>query len=632
MANWAKDPSNLVEHLAWRSHVHPDRKAFIFLKEGETEAGHLTYAELYQQTIEMAAWLQQQLAPVDAGTDRFAKRLTLVYSYEAALEFVVAFLGCLAAQVVPVPCHPPRNQQGVADVAARLVGSGSAGVLTGRSLLPKLQRQLATELSAADSWRWLAHEDCRASAASWVMPDLSPDTLAFLQYTSGSTGTPKGVMVTHGCLWANQQMLHAAFQHTEASVGVGWLPLFHDMGLIGNILYSLYAGSLCVLMSPIAFVQKPVRWLRAIARYGATTSGGPNFAYDLLGRYVTDEQRDCLDLSTWEIAFCGAEPVRQTTLDQFADKFRPCGFRPEAFYPCYGMAEATLFITGGAKHLPPKTLQVETQSLEQNRVVIREVARPGIPHLGTRRMQTLISCGAPWLDTRVEIVNPDTQMPCAEEEIGEIWVAGSGVGKGYWQHPPELENPFGATLASGEGGFLRTGDLGFVQAGELFITGRLHDVLVFWGFNHYPQQIEQTVESCYPAFRAGGCAAFAAPIEGEAGGEERLVIVQEVERSARQHLWLPDVVETVRWVAFREHFVDVGAIALVKPGGLPRTSSGKIQRSRCRQQFLEGNLAVIEVWRSPDNHDIYSLVRHYLNPYTHLSRLLVRLRARLVRA
>ncbi|QKD83288.1 fatty acyl-AMP ligase [Thermoleptolyngbya sichuanensis A183] len=622
------EPSNLVELLERRSHVHPDRQAFIFLQDGETEAGHLTYAGLYQQATAMAAWLQQQFAPGD--------RLTLVYSYEAALEFIVAFLGCLAAQVVPVPCHPPRNQQGVADVAARLVGSGSAGVLTGRSLLPKLQRQLVPALPPAHPICWLTHETGRASAAGWSRPDLSPDSLAFLQYTSGSTGTPKGVMVTHGCLWANQQMLHGAFQHTEASVGVGWLPLFHDMGLIGNILYSLYAGSLCVLMSPIAFVQKPVRWLEAIARYGATTSGGPNFAYGLLGRYVTENQRDRLDLSTWDIAFCGAEPVRQTTLDQFAEKFRPCGFRPEAFYPCYGMAEATLFITGGAKHLPPKMLHVDTQSLEQNRVEICEPARPGLARPGARRTQTLISCGHPWLDTRVEIVNRDTRMPCADGEIGEIWVAGSGIGKGYWQHPPEQENPFGVTLATGEGGFLRTGDLGFVQAGELFITGRLHDVLVLWGFNHYPQHIEQTVESCYPAFRAGGCAVFAAPIDGELGGdaagEERLVIVQEVERSARQRLCLPDVVETVRWVAFREHFVDVGAIALVKPGGLPRTSSGKIQRSRCRQQFLEGSLAVIDVWRSPDSLDVSSLVRRYLSPRTHLIRLVARLRAKLGRA
>ncbi|MFQ3629827.1 MAG: fatty acyl-AMP ligase, partial [Cyanobacteriota bacterium] len=488
--------------------------------------------------------------------------------------------------------------------------------------------------------RWLAHEDCRGSAGAWVMPDLSPDSLAFLQYTSGSTGKPKGVMVTHGCLWENQKMLQAAFQHTEASVGVGWLPLFHDMGLIGNILYSLYAGSMCVLMSPIAFVQKPVRWLEAIARYGATTSGGPNFAYDLLCRYVTNEQRDRLDLSTWDLAFCGAEPVRQGTLDQFAEKFRPCGFRPAAFYPCYGMAEATLFITGGDKRLPPKTLQVETQSLEQNRVVICEKNRSGIAPSSARRTQTLISCGFPWLDTRVKIVNLDTRQPCAEGEIGEIWVAGGGVGKGYWQHPPELENPFGATLATGEGGFLRTGDLGFLQDGELFITGRLHDVLVLWGFNHYPQQIEQTVESCYPAFRPGGCAVFAAPICGDTGGdagsdtggEERLIIAQEVERSARQRLFLPDVVETVRWVAFREHFVDVGAIALVKPGGLPRTSSGKIQRSRCRQQFLDGSLAVLEVWRSPDHPDISSLLRRYLNPRTHLIRLVARLRAQLARS
>lgn len=598
-------PSNLVELLCQRANAHPQRTAFIFLRDGETEAGKLTYGEIHVEATKIAADLSQQLAAGD--------RITLVYPYEAALEFVTAFLGCLYAQVVPVPCHPPRNQQGVTEVCGRLAGSGSAALLTTRSLRPKLKRQLTPELVGL---HWLTHEDCLTQAQGWTPPVLAADTLAFLQYTSGSTGKPKGVMVTHGCLWQNQKMLHSAFEHTEDSVGVGWLPLFHDMGLIGNILYSLYAGSMCVLMSPIAFVQKPVRWLNAIDRYHATTSGGPNFAYDLLGRYVTDEQRDRLDLSRWEIAFCGAEPVRLATLDRFAEKFRPCGFRPEAFYPCYGMAEATLFITGGSKKLPPKILRVDTQSLEQNRVAIA--------HPGSLRSQTLISCGYPRLDTQIKIVDLPTRKPCSEQEIGEIWVSGSGVGQGYWQHLDAIETPFNAALATGEGGFLRTGDLGFIQEGELFITGRLHDVLVFWGFNHYPQQLEQTIESSHPAFRAGGCAAFASSIDGE----DRLVIAQEIDRSYRQSLPLQDIVETVRWAVFREHFIDVGAIVLVKSGGLPRTSSGKIQRSQCGQQFLNGSLAAIEVWRSPEHHDISSLVRRYLNPRTHLVRFAARLGAK----
>lgn len=600
MPSQTNPPSNLVDLLCDRAQYHPERTAFIFLKDGETEAGRLTYAQVDQQARAIATRLNELVQPGD--------RVVLVYPYEAGLEFITAFLGCLYAQVVAVPCHPPRNQQGLADLVARLVSAEAKTMLTTRSLLSPLKRQLSAQPDLISTLHWCATDESQSSYAPWTPPPITPDTLAFLQYTSGSTGKPKGVKVTHSCLWYNQQMLQTAFEHTEACIGLGWLPLFHDMGLIGNVVQSLYVGATTVLMSPLAFVQKPVRWLNAIARYRATTSGGPNFAYDLLCRYVTPSQRDRLDLRCWDVAFCGAETVRSATLDRFVNLFQGCGFRREAFYLCYGMAEATLFVTGGKKDQSPRVLQVDGEALARQQVAIAPALSP--------RTQTLVSCGTPWLESRVAIVNPETCEPCPAPGIGEIWVAGAGLGRGYWQQPELTAQTFQATLTQGEGQFLRTGDLGFLYDGELFVTGRLHDVMVFWGFNHYPQHIETTVEACHAGFRDNGCAAFSATI----AGEERLVIAQEVERQYRDRLTIAEVLETVRWEVFQAHFVDVGAFLLIKPGGLPRTSSGKIQRSRCKAQFLEGRLNALEGWQSSEQTDIPSLMRRYFNPLTHLQR------------
>jgi acyl-CoA synthetase (AMP-forming)/AMP-acid ligase II len=596
-------PANFVELLRHRSHHQPDRTAFIFLKDGEAEAGRVTYQQLDQQARAIAAQLQTQ---VKAGD-----RALLVYPYEAGLEFIAAFLGCLYAGVVAVPCHPPRNRFGVSDLQARLVNSQAAIGLTTKSLAAKLNAQLGTTETAVPL-NWCATDAISLALADrWRETPIDGETLAFLQYTSGSTGTPKGVMITHTCILHNQQILQQAFGHTSESIGVGWLPLFHDMGLIGNALQAIYLGAFCVLMSPIAFIQKPVRWLQAISRYRATTSGAPNFAYDLLCRQVTDAQLHTLDLSRWDLAFSGAEPVRMETIDRFAQKFAACGFRRSAFYPCYGMAEATLFVTGGQKGEPLIVAHVEEAALEENRVVQTQVA--------DRRVRAIVGCGRAWLDNQIVIADPQLATACPPQTVGEIWVSGSGLGQGYWQQPEVSDRTFRAYLTdTGAGPFLRTGDLGFLQDGQLFITGRLKDVLVFWGFNHYPEQLERTVTACHPGFRENGAAAFAIPINGD----DRLVIVQEVERQYRDRLPISDVVEPVRWALFQEHFVDVYAIALLKPGSLPKTPSGKIQRHLCRKRFLEQELEVLQEWRSDSDRpsDILSLVKHYVNPLTHLYR------------
>jgi 8-amino-7-oxononanoate synthase len=417
------------------------------------------------------------------------------------------------------------------------------------------------------------------------MPDVHGDTLAFLQYTSGSTGTPKGVMLTHANLLHNSASIAYAFEHTRSGNGVFWLPSYHDMGLIGGILQPLYIGQPNVLMSPMAFLQKPFRWLKAITRYRATIGGGPNFAYDLCVRKITPEQRSQLDLSSWNLAFNGAEPVRAETLDAFCRAFEPVGFRRTAFYPCYGMAEATLIVTGGFKAALPVVRTFDAEALENNHVVDALADEEGA--------RELVGSGGKLLDQRIVIAHPEHMTTMPPDEVGEIWVFGPSVAQGYWNRPEETERTFRAYLKdTGEGPFLRTGDLGFMQDGELFITGRLKDLIIIRGLNHYPQDIEVTAEKSHPRLRPANSAAFAAEIDGA----ERLVLVQEIERGQQDEL--DDVVESIRRAVAAEHELNVDAIALVKAGSIPKTSSGKIQRHACREAFIDGSLETVLEWRS----------------------------------
>jgi acyl-CoA synthetase (AMP-forming)/AMP-acid ligase II len=660
----------VIEILRDRATHQPDHIAYQFLKGGDIDrVTTLTYGELDRQAWAIANYLIHSLnhqgycatnCETDVSQPVYPLRALLIYPYESGLDFIVAFFGCLYAGIIAVPCHPPRQERDMADLKARFDSAGAIAILSVKSLLSQLKAQFNAEVDNTQIYNAqiydtselkIATSDIGKAANEAVnpvnsvvdIPDL--DAIAFLQYTSGSTGIPKGVMITHRCICAHQRMLATAFGSSDRTINVGWLPLFHDMGLVGNVLQPMYLGVPSILMSPIAFVQKPLRWLEAIAHFRATTSGAPNFAYDLLCRHVTPEQRQTLDLSSWTLAFSGAEAVRAESLDQFVDTFAVCGFRRDAFYPCYGMAEATLFIAGGDAQTMPLQQTFDAQALRENRVVVAHLQLD-------QTCRTLVSCGWAWGETEIVIVDPSTLQPCASDQVGEIWVSGTGISPGYWQLPEQTETTFRATLNSdaglnsdatlnsdsaiatsspnnasrqfalGDRHFLRTGDLGFFYEGNLFITGRLKEMLVFWGFNHYPQQIEQTVANCHPAFRSSGCAAFAITVEGE----ERLAIAQEVDRQFRHAFLLSDIVETIRWQVFQEHFVDVYAIVLVKPNRLPRTTSGKLQRQRCQQQFLQGELAVLEEWRSPTTSDITQLMGKYMNLVTHIQRYWLKLR------
>ncbi|HVR99607.1 MAG TPA: AMP-binding protein, partial [Thermoanaerobaculia bacterium] len=462
--------------------------------------------------------------------------------YPPGLEFVAAFFGCLYAGVIAVPAYPPRSRRPDSRLRGIAMDCRPRVVLTTAALLAR-REALVGQVAELASALWLDTETLDDPSSGF---EPSPGDIAFLQYTSGSTGNPKGVVVTHSNLLHNLERIRVAFGQTPESVVVGWLPLFHDMGLIGNVLEPCYVGCECVLMSPAAFLQKPSRWLAAIDRYRGTTSGGPNFAYDLCARSIAPET---LDLSCWSVAFNGAEPVRRATLDRFAEIFAPCGFRRESFAPCYGLAEATLLVSAarGAGEDP------------------------------------LVSCGALPSGDEVRIVDPESGIACAADEVGEIWLAGPSVAAGYWNRPEATQETFGAVAEDGGGPYLRTGDLGFVRHDELVITGRLKDLIVLRGRNLYPQDVELSAERAHPALRAGGGAAFSV----DERGEESVVVVHEVERRAGP---LGEITDAVRRAVAEEHGVRVADVVLLRAGTIPKTSSGKIQRRECRSRYLAGEL------------------------------------------
>ncbi|KJH71677.1 fatty acyl-AMP ligase [Aliterella atlantica] len=564
---------HMVDLLNYRAQNNSDQTAYTFLQGGEVEAGSLTYQQLALQARAIATKLQ--------ALNASGSRALLLYP--PGLDFVAAFFGCLFANVIAVPAYPPRRNQNMNRLQAIVASSQAEIALTTTSLLGNIEASFAQspELSQLT---WLTTDDIASDLAeAWQEPAVDSNTLAFIQYTSGSTGTPKGVMVSHGNLLHNLASIHQCFAHTPDSRGVIWLPPYHDMGLIGGVLQPLYGGFPVTLMASVDFLQKPLRWLQAISRYQATTSGGPNFAYELCLAKVKPEQLESLDLSSWQVAFTGAEPVRAHTLERFAATFAPCGFRKQAFLPCYGMAETTLIVTGRSQPTLPVIHHVEGTALEQNRVVNAK-GEDG---------RSLVGCGQSCADMKIAIVDPESLTICPKDTVGEIWVSGASVAQGYWQRPKETQETFHAYLAdTGAGPFLRTGDLGFIQEGELFVTGRLKDVMIVRGQNHYPQDIELTVEKSHPALRPGCGAAFSVDIKGE----ERVVIVQEVERSHLRKLDVEEVVGNIRQAIASQHALNIYATVLVKTGSIPKTSSGKIQRYACRAGFLTGSLNVVEDW------------------------------------
>ncbi|HEY3079151.1 MAG TPA: fatty acyl-AMP ligase [Chloroflexota bacterium] len=569
--------STLIDLLRLRSERSPAREAFAFLLDGEVDEATVTYAALDRQARSIAAEL--------GATSRPGERALLLYP--SGLPYIAAFFGCLYAGVVAVPAYPPGpNPNSMPRLRAIVDDAGATVALTTAANLAKLGRWLgeAPELARL---RWLATDAVDPGASTgWREPPVDAGSLALLQYTSGSTGAPKGVMLTHDNLLHNLAAIHCWVGDTPGSHLVSWLPPYHDLGLVGSILHPIYGAFPATLMAPTAFLQQPLRWLRAISNRRATISGAPNFAYEMCVRRIGPAERASLELSSWEVAANGAEPVRAETLARFSEAFAPAGFRPEAFCPGYGMAEATLMVTGDVKTHPPVVLRLDTGELE------RGLVKPTGDD--DSKARSVVSCGRVWPRHEVLIVDPETGAPCPPDRVGEVWASGPSFSRGYWNRPDLSERVLRARLAGIQAGpFLRTGDLGFVRDGEVFVVGRMTDLIIIRGRNHHPNDLEATVAASHPALRTGGGAAF--PVEHEA--EEHLVVVHEVDRHHLRDLPGREIVAAIRRALWRHHELRAATVVLVMPSSVPMTSSGKVQRHACRARFLTGQLA--SVYRDP---------------------------------
>ncbi|MGS2810678.1 HAD-IIIC family phosphatase [Nocardia sp. MW-W600-9] len=563
--------NTFVETLFAQVENRPAEVVYRFLDNGDVDGvvRELSYAELGIRARAIGAVLQ----------DSAPRRALLLYP--AGPEFAEAFFGCLVAGVVAVPAPLPEWENRSLRRLRRMVAHAEVDIVLAPRRILAEAAALGAQIPELTGVPWLSTDDLPSAAAlRWREPELGPDSVAFLQYTSGSTSAPRGVVLTHANLLHNQAALTAGLGHDriadhDGALFASWLPMYHDMGLIAPLLHTVYRGAHSVLMSPLHFLQRPERWLRAISTYRAHTSGGPNFAYELCLRRIAPEQLDDLDLSSWRVAFNGSEPVRAGTVRRFADTFARAGFRATAQQPVYGLAEATLIVTAPATTAEPTI-----------------VPAAGSPTRGGE----LVGVGRPVPGISLCIVDPDRGTERAEGEEGEIWVAGDSVAAGYFRDEAATAEVFGAELAGRDEKFLRTGDLGFLSSGELFVTGRRKDLVIVDGRNHYPQDIEATVEAAHAGVRAGCVAAFSVDLDGE-----QPVVVAEVRDTDPAEL--SAIEGAVRGAVATEHGLTLAAVLLIRPGTVFKTSSGKIQRSACRAAYLSGELLTLLAGpvRSPED-------------------------------
>jgi len=578
-ASRGSDLGTLTNLLDLRAKQFPDRVAFVYEDEKGTTT-EWTYRQLRGHSLTVAAHLSKQAAPGD--------RALLIYP--PGLDFVASFFGCLYVAVLPVPATYPKPRRPLPRADAIANDCQPRLVLTHSSVLAGMD--LEEQSPAVSSLPWEATDRWGAPSANEFTPaSLVTQDLAFLQYTSGSTSEPRGVMVSHQNILHNLESIRVGFQIAPAEEGsqapavVFWLPAYHDMGLIGGILCPLYVGGTSYLLAPTTFLRRPRRWLELISETQAEISGAPNFGYELAIQKTTSAEREQLDLQHWRLAFCGAEPISAATLQEFAKAFAPAGFRSRAFYPCYGMAEVTLLVTGGRGPAEPTVLHVDRSQLGSHRAVPVEQSH--------EKALAVVGCGASLDGQTLKIIEPQSRQVLPDGHVGEIWVRGGSVACGYWNQDHLNQETFRATLAEQETEeFLRTGDLGFCWDENLFITGRLKDVIIIRGCNYYPHDIERTVHQAHEAVDQG----IAFSIDGVR--QEQLVVVHQIRREFRKND-MDEVLRAIRTAVVSEHELDPQHIVLIRSASLPITSSGKVQRNRCREQFLMGELAVIAEWHAP---------------------------------
>lgn len=565
--------TNLVNLLRYRAEESANKTAYTFLKDGEYELGSSTYSQIDEKARAIAAMLQSNYT---AG-----QRALLVFN--PGLDYIAAFWGCLYAGIVAVPAYPPQSRKHDAGrLDAIIQDAGIDIVLTGLDILETIQTCLSDQHSL------LIMDEIPLNAAhNWLKPSINSNQLAFLQYTSGSTAQPKGVMISHANLLHNLAIISRCLQYTADDIMVSWLPPYHDMGLIAGILSPIYNGAQAIGMSPQAFLQSPFRWLKTISDYRATLSGAPNFAYEHCIKNITAAQKQQLDLSTWRVAANGAETVRANTIENFYTYFASCGLSRQTLFPCYGLAESTVYVSGKSECTP---LKISRRQLELNLV-----APPENPD----DEKIIVSSGIPAFEQQLCIVDPATLTVCEANQIGEIWLQGDSVAAGYWNQPELNQEVFQAHLANDlqSGVFLRTGDWGFLNNNqELYVTGRMKEMMIINGRNHYPQDIMRNIQAADSAFRIDGGSAFTVEI----ANEERLVVVQEVERAALRDLNSEKLFSAIRQVISSQHGLKVYGIILIKPLWLPRTSSGKIQHYRAKLEYLQDTLKSVATWHETD--------------------------------
>jgi acyl-CoA synthetase (AMP-forming)/AMP-acid ligase II/acyl carrier protein len=569
--NSSRPFSNLVELIQHRAEANPGGLAYEMLSTDGGGREAIDFARLERKARAVGTALAEVCRPGDRA----------LMLYPSGIDFIAAFLGCLYAGVIGVPLYPPRRNKHLERIVAVMKDCTPTAVLTTSASL-ELSHALIEELHGAMPVKSIATDILAESGADTYRCQDVQD-LAFLQYTSGSTGQPKGVMVTHANLLHNLASMHRGFGLDSSARMVSWLPIHHDLGLIFGVLLPLYGGFPASLLPSSAFIQRPYLWLEAVTQMRATITGGPNFAFDLCVDTISTEEKAQLDLSSLRSVLNGAEPVRATTIRRFADCFADCGFRAEAVNPCYGMAEATLVISMNHSGTGPSITRVVSAALEQHRV--EPAGETGQPMVG---------CGQSFPDQKIAVVDPETLQPCPPNRVGEVWVSGPSVAVGYWGSAELSAEAFAARIVNGDGThYLRTGDLAFLRDGELVITGRLKDLIIIRGRNHYPQDIEHTVSGCWLRFRPGRCAAFTM----EEGGEDKLVVVQEVERVYRDKVDIVELGRSVAAAVSEVHELSLAHLVLVRPATVPVTSSGKIQRRLTRRMLTGGELSLVAEWR-----------------------------------
>ncbi len=591
--------NSFVEVLSYQAAKNPHLPVYNYLYNGKDVSDVVTYEKLDTEAKSLATVLLEYARKGDRA----------LLLYRPGIDYIRAFFGCLYSSIIAVPTYPlepyridktlPRLLNLIDDCEPRIA-------LTTSDVLVELQNAIA-EVPILRKLIWIETDKLTSRVCENInVSVIGPESLAYLQYTSGSTGNPKGVMISHGNLLHNSELIKQRFEHGEHSRGVIWLPPYHDMGLVGGILQPIYTGFPVYLMSYLDFLKRPFNWLRAISRYRATTSGGPNFAYEMLCKCkIASDELETLDLSSWEVAFTGAEPIRSSTIKSFANRFESSGFNYQTFYPCYGLAESTLYVTGSKKCDGP-TVSTRHKASETSQRLMRQTDQAANKK-STTRSKILIGCGYAAGDSDIVIVNPSNHRVCKEAQVGEVWIRGPSVAQGYWNNKYKMEEIFGATLQDEPGReYLRSGDLGYIENGQLFITGRLKDVILIRGKNHYPEDIEETVANCsQDIFRPNSCASFSIEIENE----PHLIVIQELRTKyinfykgdeqnydTEKDQAIQELFEHINSAVVNAHGISVYSLALLQPGGLPKTASGKISRAMSRDKYIKNMLPVVNCW------------------------------------